>query len=126
MSPQRILFLTNPEHGQSTIHLATAFEIQSRGLPDVELHFASFASLRGRFERMVQVTAKGGQRTPTFHAIPGLPPFVAMDRITEYMPLQHPPTLAACPKFARLTVPWTPEEYIVRATYMAADPCTKC
>ncbi|KAL1704341.1 hypothetical protein EV121DRAFT_291437 [Schizophyllum commune] len=112
MSPQRILFLTNPEHGQSTIHLATAFEIQSRDLPDVELHFASFASLRGRFERMAKVTAKDGQRAPTFHAIPGLPPFVAMDRITEYMPLQHPPTLAACPKFARLTVPWTPEEYI--------------
>ncbi|KAI5894270.1 UDP-Glycosyltransferase/glycogen phosphorylase [Schizophyllum commune H4-8] len=60
---------------------------------------------------MAKVTARGGHSSPTFHAIDGLPPFVAMDRITEYMPLQHTPTLAACPKFARLMVPWTPDEY---------------
>ncbi|KAL1743544.1 hypothetical protein HDZ31DRAFT_273, partial [Schizophyllum fasciatum] len=109
-----VLFITNSEQGQSSIHLATTFELaQSQAVADkgVEVHLASFAELRGRFESMAANVSRAGKCPPTFHVIEGLPHFVAMARIKEYMPLQHPPTLEACPKFVRLMVPWTPEEY---------------
>src|SRR5262245_6452272 len=41
---RRILFLTNVEHGEANVFLATAHALLQED-PDVELHFASFAGL---------------------------------------------------------------------------------
>ncbi|TRM60116.1 hypothetical protein BD626DRAFT_538877 [Schizophyllum amplum] len=47
-----ILFLTFPEHGQATIHLATAFEIYSRQISGVDVHVASAPNLKPRFDQV--------------------------------------------------------------------------
>ncbi|KAL1739055.1 hypothetical protein HDZ31DRAFT_50010, partial [Schizophyllum fasciatum] len=75
MSAQRILFITHCEQGQSNVHLATAFEIHARAIRGVEVHLASFAPLRKRFERMrgEGVVLDGGEKLfPQFHTIDGL------------------------------------------------------
>ncbi|KAL1715538.1 glycosyltransferase family 1 protein [Schizophyllum commune] len=123
MSSQRILFLTHSEQGQSNIHLATALEIYSRALPDVEVHLASFAELRPRFEKMSALVS-GGDKPPTFHTIDGLTQFAGIDRVGT---MRHKPALEFWPKFANIMVPWTKEEYItildsILATIQRIDP----
>ncbi|KAI5885043.1 glycosyltransferase family 1 protein [Schizophyllum commune H4-8] len=123
MSAQRILFLTHSEQGQSNIHLATALETYSRALPSVEVHLASFAELRPRFEKMSALVA-GGDKPPTFHTIEGLTQFAGIDRVGT---MRHKPALEFWPKFANIMVPWTKEEYItildsILATISRVDP----
>ncbi|TRM68639.1 glycosyltransferase family 1 protein [Schizophyllum amplum] len=128
MAPQRILFLTHCEQGQSNVQLATAFEIHSRAVPGLEVHFASFAELRKRFERM-RVAAGDDQERLTFHTIAGVTQFGAMARVGAAMgtDFRHAPMFDLWPKFANMMVPWTPEEYMaivdeILSVIEAVDP----
>ena len=113
MATQRILFVTHCEQGQSNVHLATAFEIHARAVPGVEVHLASFAPLRKRFERMRGdgiLLESGEKLLPQFHTIDGLTHFDGIDRVGT---MRHKPNFEVWPKFANLMVPWTPDEYVV-------------
>ncbi|KAF4969300.1 hypothetical protein FSARC_3455 [Fusarium sarcochroum] len=67
------LFLVNEEHGLSNVHLATASALLENH-PDIDVHFASFARIKTKLERIAQFARK---KTPqardiTFHQLKGL------------------------------------------------------
>ncbi|KAI4526766.1 glycosyltransferase family 1 protein [Schizophyllum commune Loenen D] len=121
MATQRILFITHCEQGQSNVHLATAFEIHARAVPGVEVHLASFAPLRKRFERMrgEGILLESGEKLlPQFHTIDGLTHFDGIDRVGT---MRHKPNFEVWPKFANLMVPWTPDEYVTIVDSIVAN-----
>ena len=79
---RKILFLTNSESGQANTILVLALEALTR--PQVEVHIASFPTLRRRVEKL--------SPNLNFHALDGKGMFesVAEKGLTEDM-LPHPP-----------------------------------
>ena len=79
---KKLLFLTSPESGQSNTILATALEALTR--PHVEVHVASFPSLRRRVERL--------DPRLNFHALDGKPAAeIASARGFSVVDAIHPP-----------------------------------
>ena len=73
-----VLICTYPEHGQANVNLATAYELALAG---ANVHFASFASLRSRVDRLQELIDRHALRSsgkPTgcvvFHECKGITP----------------------------------------------------
>jgi hypothetical protein len=72
--PKRVLLLTNSEHGQANVYLATAYALLTLEHEDVEVHFASFRPI----QESVAVTSQHAladnhrARQIVFHQIDGL------------------------------------------------------
>ena len=44
--PKRVLLVTNSEHGQANVYLATSYALLTLEDEDVEVHFASFPPIQ--------------------------------------------------------------------------------
>ena len=95
------------------MHLATAFEVQARALAGVEVHLASFAPLRKRFEKICEdgIQPESGERLlPQFHTIHGVSHVEAARRGNKAG--RHRPGFEMWTNLGSLIMPWTPEEYM--------------
>jgi hypothetical protein len=68
-----VLFLANREHGLSNVHIATASAILEN-YPDIELHYASFPSVRSKLDRISHFARARQPSTGDiiFHELKGL------------------------------------------------------
>jgi hypothetical protein len=121
MEPRkRILFLTNAEHGQASVHLATSHALLELYGEQVEIHIASFQPI----EKAVKAaTGYAAQKFPscrpiTFHRVRGIDMVAAWSRpelrLEEYNGLR--PGFWNTPKFLKLLVsitsPWNGPEFV--------------
>lgn len=121
--PTRILLLTNSEHGQANVFLATAHALLT--LPDqndvVEVHFASFPVIA---KSVASTSSYALSRSPsslpiTFHPIKGLPMLQAWSRPefeAEKDGSRHAQGLRTAWRkmriLLRVTLPWTGPEFL--------------
>ncbi|OQD80885.1 hypothetical protein PENANT_c031G07330 [Penicillium antarcticum] len=107
---QTILFLTNPEHGQSNVILAVAQEFLRRG--EHEVHIASFKPLAARVQAITDQADH--DQLAHFHTIAGASMSELVARSTP--DICHKPGLAGsidgCKKINVSVLAWTPEEYL--------------
>ena len=89
---RRILFMTNSELGQATVHLATAHELLLQ--PNAEVHFASFPALESA---IASVNAKAPTFSRTgkanhlnFHPLQGKSMIQASGRDKEFLEMHRP------------------------------------
>uniref|UniRef100_A0A8H7N409 UDP-glycosyltransferases domain-containing protein n=1 Tax=Bionectria ochroleuca TaxID=29856 RepID=A0A8H7N409_BIOOC len=113
-----VLFLTNKEHGLSNVHVATASALLGN-YPDIDVHYASFAELRSKIER---VSSFARSKAPTardivFHELKGESFEKAV--VAEGLTLDsmiHPPGYAGISgltKDVQLFIsPWTVEAHL--------------
>ncbi|TRM69953.1 glycosyltransferase family 1 protein [Schizophyllum amplum] len=117
-----ILFLTWGEYGQSSVHLATAFELYSRRFPGVDIHIASSVHLEARFDQVKARIDRSSGRTDSqgnilFH--------VALAKSYEevasdgggfiWNTMEHPPMhrqTHGFPDIAHAMCPYPPDEYV--------------
>ena len=107
-SKNRILLLTNSEHGQAQTQLALAYELLSR--PDIEVHLASFPALA---PRTVEVSKLHGasNRDAAKSANPG--------KSIVFHPIEHPAWLDAYGDVQKLAFP--PGLFGAMKSYLAID-----
>lgn len=105
-APRKILLITNIDHGEANVFLATAYELLQSD-PRVQIHFATFGGL----EAAVNATWEHARRTApnaekiTYHKIDGLS---MADGIRHYfaardIPVKEgylPESFLACPSFS--------------------------
>lgn len=121
MSSTRILLLTNSEHGQANVFLATAHALLTLN-HDVEVHFASFPPIAKSVSSTstLALTHSPSSKPITFHPISGLPMLNAWSRpgfqadkdgshhsqgglLTAYLRMRV---------LLRVTLPWTGPEFL--------------
>ena len=101
--PRRVLFMTNSELGQATVHLATAHDLLLR--PDYDVHFASFLPLKSAVESVNEkaaVTSNGAASKATFHAIAGKSMLENAARDTEFIEMHKPGFFGAMYAYANV------------------------
>jgi hypothetical protein len=117
-SPKRVLLLTNAEHGQASVHLATSHALLELYGSDVEVHIGSFQQA----EKMVKAASDYAAHTLpkarplVFHEVRGIDMMAAWSRpeirLEEYNGLR--PSFWNTPKFLKLLVsttsPWNGAE----------------
>ncbi|KAH6632190.1 hypothetical protein F5144DRAFT_593001 [Chaetomium tenue] len=145
-APRRVLLLTNSEHGQASVFLATSYALLTFDDEDVEVHFASFDPIKP-FVLSTSDHAqqdKPGARPIIFHAIDGVDMVSAWTRpeITaeqealknrSMIPLLH--VIRRTLVLLKVTLPWTGPEFVqimhsvanivrdVEPDIIAVDPC---
>ncbi|KAK4183479.1 hypothetical protein QBC35DRAFT_542994, partial [Podospora australis] len=144
--PKRVLLLTNSEHGQANVFLATSYALLTLSDEDVEVHFASFSPIKSfvdqissHAQRTNNLTALRS-RSIIFHTINGIDMVSAWSRPeldTERGRLKNHHLLDAIRRMAvllKVTLPWTGDEFVqimqsvidivhrVRPDVVAADP----
>lgn len=122
-SPKRVLLLTNSEHGQANVFLATSYAFLTLEDEDVEVHFASFTPIKS----LVSLTSDHARqdrpeaRPIIFHAIDGLDMVSAWTRpeiVAEQASLQHCSPIPLVDAVRRtlvllkVTLPWTGPEFV--------------
>lgn len=121
--PKRVLLLTNSEHGQANVFLATAYALLTREDEEVEVHFASFP----RIQKSVAETSeqvqrdRPGSRPIVFHTIHGKDMVTAWTRpelIAEQRELGEQSSISLVDVVRRtlvllkVTLPWTGPEFV--------------
>ncbi|KAK4149016.1 hypothetical protein C8A00DRAFT_47293 [Chaetomidium leptoderma] len=122
-SPKRVLLLTNSEHGQANVFLATSYGLLTLEDEDVEVHFASFPPIKS----LVSTTSnhaqadKPGARPIVFHAIEGIDMVSAWSRpeiVAEQNALKDQSIFWLINAIRRtlvllkVTLPWTGPEFV--------------
>ncbi|TRM69952.1 glycosyltransferase family 1 protein [Schizophyllum amplum] len=123
-----ILFLTLGEHGQASVHLATAFELYSRRMPGINIHVASSADLEARFDQVkARIDTDGDESrrsTISFHTVLPAPYKEALFRPGfDWSDIAHPPmqkSSKGVPRIAHTMCPFLPDEYV-----RGVDGCSK-
>ncbi|KAG7287512.1 hypothetical protein NEMBOFW57_007024 [Staphylotrichum longicolle] len=130
-SPKRVLLLTNSEHGQANVFLATSYAFLTLEDEDVEVHFASFTPIKS----LVSLTSdharqdRPGARPIIFHAIDGLDMVSAWTRpeiVAEQASLQHCSPIPLVDAIRRtlvllkVTLPWTGPEFVQIMRYITS------
>ncbi|KAK4224320.1 hypothetical protein QBC38DRAFT_515248 [Podospora fimiseda] len=108
-TPKRILLLTNSEHGQANVFLATSHSLLTLSPSSLEIHFASFPPIHPFI-----------LSTPSlpiiFHQIQGLPMVTAWSRsLLHHQPLKNHNIFDAINRMffcLKVTLPWTPTEFL--------------
>ncbi|KAK1749816.1 hypothetical protein QBC47DRAFT_439886 [Echria macrotheca] len=124
MAPKRVLLLTNSEHGQANVFLATSYALlTSFQHEDVEVHFASFPAI----EKAVASTSDHARRTNpsarpiVFHPIDGIDMVSAWSRpelTAERESLKTVDTVQLVYAIRRMklllkvTLPWNGPEFV--------------
>lgn len=121
MSPTRILLLTNSEHGQANVFLATSHALLTLPDQDVQVHFASFPPI----SKFVTTTSQHAlSHSPlanpiVFHPISGLPMLQAWSRPefeAEKDGSRHAQGFWTAWRkmrvLLRVTLPWTGPEFL--------------
>ncbi|KAH6856223.1 glycosyltransferase family 1 protein [Chaetomium sp. MPI-CAGE-AT-0009] len=143
---KRVLLLTNSEHGQANVFLATSYALLTLEDEDVEVHFASFHPIKS----FVSATSdhaqqdKPGARPIIFHTINGVdmvsawtrPEIMAKQEALKnrnILPLVH--AIRRTLMVLKVTLPWTGQEFVqimhsvtgivhdVQPDSIAVDPC---
>ncbi|AEO66510.1 glycosyltransferase family 1 protein [Thermothielavioides terrestris NRRL 8126] len=143
--PKRVLLLTNSEHGQANVFLATSYALLTLEDEDVEVHFASFPPIRSFVSSTSEYAqhTKPGARPIVFHTIEGVDMVSAWTRPeieAEQAALKHRSCIALINAIRRtlvllkVTLPWTGPEFVqifhsvtdiiqeVQADIIAVDP----
>ncbi|KAK3938142.1 hypothetical protein QBC46DRAFT_460426 [Diplogelasinospora grovesii] len=144
--PKRVLLLTNSEHGQANVYLATAYALLTLEDEDVEVHFASFAPIRKFVETTSQHALQDNSRARPiiFHEIDGVDMMSAWSRpeiAEEQQDLDRQVNMFRIVNAIRrmqvllkVTLPWTGPEFVqifrsvtdivqgVRSDIIAVDP----
>ncbi|KAK3378916.1 glycosyltransferase family 1 protein [Lasiosphaeria ovina] len=122
-SPKRVLLLTNSEHGQANVFLATSYALLTLKDEDVEVHFASFAPI----QKFVTATSQHATqdharaRPIVFHPINGVDMVSAWSRPeikAEQERLRRPgwvrlvDAVRRTMLLLRVTLPWTGPEFV--------------
>lgn len=121
MSPTRVLLLTNSEHGQANVFLATSHALLTLPDQDVQVHFASFPPIR----KFVASTSDHALATSplahpiVFHPLSGLPMLQAWSRPefeADKDGSRHAQGLLTAWRkmrvLLRVTLPWTGPEFL--------------
>ncbi|KAK3294448.1 uncharacterized protein B0H64DRAFT_418347 [Chaetomium fimeti] len=145
-APKRVLLLTNSEHGQANVFLATSYALLTLEDEDVKVHFASFQPIQS----FVSATSdhaqqdKPGARPIVFHTIDGVDmvsawtrPEIAAEQEAlknrSIIPLVH--DIRRTLMVLKVTLPWTGPEFVqimqsvisivddVQPDVIAVDPC---
>ncbi|KAI1105960.1 hypothetical protein F4804DRAFT_303022 [Jackrogersella minutella] len=114
-----VLFIANFEFGLSNVHLATVHALLER-YPDIHVHFASFAPMASRLER---ISEHGRQKTPSaqevvFHALPAELSFATAMGLAGRTPASiiHRPGRVGidtvCKDMSFLVSPWSGEVHM--------------
>ncbi|KAK0637054.1 hypothetical protein B0T17DRAFT_481394 [Bombardia bombarda] len=148
--PKRVLLLTNSEHGQANVYLATSYALLTLEDEDVEVHFASFDPIR----KFVAATSQHAQRDNprarpiVFHKIDGIDMVSAWSRpevTAEQQQLEKESmfmkiflitqAIRRTLVLLKVTLPWTGPEFVqifwsiteivhtVQPDIIAVDPC---
>ncbi|KAK3389165.1 hypothetical protein B0H63DRAFT_95075 [Podospora didyma] len=122
-SLKRVLLLTNSEHGQANVYLATSYALATLDDEDVEVHFASFSPI----EKFVTATSQHAKRNKSrarpivFHVINGVDMMSAWSRpeiMEEQRNLANKSIIALLDAIRRtmvllkVTLPWTGAEFV--------------
>ncbi|KAK3400338.1 hypothetical protein B0T20DRAFT_478186 [Sordaria brevicollis] len=143
-SPKRVLLLTNSEHGQANVFLATSYALLTLPDEDVEVHFASFPAIHKSVLSTYQYAKhdKPLARPIIFHTIPGidmvsawLRPEIALDRVNmNQARIGLIRAIRRMRLLLRVTLPWLGPEFVeifsaiveiitnVRPFIVAVDP----
>ncbi|KAF6817385.1 UDP-glucoronosyl and UDP-glucosyl transferase family protein [Colletotrichum plurivorum] len=111
-----VLFVTNAEYGLSNVHLAAAFSLVEHH-PEVTVHYASWANMGRKVERISAAARKRSPASPAimFHELP--PPDYYNATGETSLTLITPPGLKGIESMARqmktFICPWTAEEHLV-------------
>lgn len=114
-----VLFIANSEHGLANVHVATSSALLEN-YPDIEVHYASFPSVRSKLER---VSSFARAKTPTasnivFHELKDLTFSAAIIRVLveEERDFIAPPASAGIGSFStdfQLWIsPWLVEDHL--------------
>ncbi|KAF2669953.1 hypothetical protein BT63DRAFT_226380 [Microthyrium microscopicum] len=127
-SGQSVLFLTNCEFGQSNVVLAVIYELLRKG--EFDVHVASWAALETRVldlsGRLSESGKVNGTSNITFHTIPGLDMFDAIQKNFNQGrdTLPHKPGYAGTTRLKELApqmlAPWNQEEHISMVDWFKA------
>jgi hypothetical protein len=112
------LFIISSDYGLTNVHLATAHALLERH-PYVKLHFASFAPMEPRIERLAAY-GKGldiQNHGIDFHRIDGLSSIAAVEALGKHTAnVMHPPGLLGVAQMCRdmqiFLSPWSGEEHL--------------
>ncbi|KAK0715076.1 glycosyltransferase family 1 protein [Lasiosphaeris hirsuta] len=123
-APKRVLLLTNSEHGQANVYLATSYALLTLPDEDVEVHFGSFPPI----QKFVSATSEHAQRDSRtrrpilFHTIDGLdmvsawsrPEIVAereslKDNVNTFQLIY---AIRRMMLLLKVTLPWTGPEFV--------------
>lgn len=123
-APKRVLLLTNSEHGQANVYLATSYALLTLPDEDVEVHFASFPPI----QKFVTATSQHAERDSQarrpifFHAIDGLDMVSAWSRpeiVAERESLKNNVNvfqliyaIRRMMLLLKVTLPWTGPEFV--------------
>jgi len=121
--PKRVLLLTNSEHGQANVYLATSYAFLTLKDEDVEVHFASFPPI----EKFVALTTQHALRDSprarpiVFHPIDGIDMVSAWTRpelaseqeglkVIDVVKLIY--AIRRMMLLLKITLPWTGPEFV--------------
>ncbi|SPJ75977.1 uncharacterized protein FTOL_05708 [Fusarium torulosum] len=110
-----VLFIANREHGLSNVHLATVSALLEN-YPDIEVHFASFPSVKQKLDIIASFARRQSPRTKdiTFHGLTGLT--FAQAIVKEGRSFISPPGwrgIASLAEHIQLWIsPWTFEDHV--------------
>lgn len=110
---KKLLFITNAEFGQSSVHISTIRELLS-GQESVEIHLLSFPSLRARVTDLL----KASDQNFEFHSLLSAPSFVQKQEEgwTQTEALSHSTgffaSLGSYMNLGTVVLPWNGEEYL--------------
>lgn len=114
----KVLFLTNSDRGQASIHLATAHTLLSEYGDALQIHFASFPGIGAAVEQASrQAATRDADRQITFHPVQGTPYKTAIqERGLNMTTVRQRPGLWGSERFSFIIelayMPWTGPEYL--------------
>ena len=143
--PKRVLLLTNSEHGQANVYLATSYALLTLKDEDVEVHFASFPPIERAVSLITQHALREvpKARPIVFHPIDGVdmvsawtrPELVSeQERLKVIDVVQLVYAIRRMVVLLKVTLPWTGPEFVqilysvidivqaVRPDIIAVDP----
>jgi hypothetical protein len=110
------LFMVTSDYGLTNVHIATAQALAEK-YPHIQLHFASFAPMEARLERVFSDSQNPGKQKVTFHKIEGLSVIdtcIAAGKNTSNS--IHAPGWAGigqiCKDMQLFVSPWTGDEHL--------------
>ncbi|KAL2139236.1 hypothetical protein VTI28DRAFT_5468 [Corynascus sepedonium] len=121
--PKRILLLTNSEHGQANVFLATSYALLTLQNEDVEVHFASFPRIRSSVLATSEHVQRDrpGARPIVFHTVDGKdmvsawtrPEIVAEQRaLNKRSVVPFVDVVRRTLVLLKVTLPWTGPEFV--------------
>ncbi|KAK9252730.1 putative udp-glucoronosyl and udp-glucosyl transferase family protein [Lipomyces tetrasporus] len=121
----KVLFLTNSERGQSSVHLATAHTLLCDYSDAIDVHFATFDELAPVVAQVSRQASSDADRRITFHPVRGSPYKKSIyDRGAHLETARHGTGVWGAERLFWLIqvglIPWTGAEYIEIANNIRA------